>query len=262
MREKISEVIMNDSVKPARYSLLDAIRAVAVINMIAYHLCYNIFTVFGVWPDFYRCTPFVIWERLICCTFIVVSGMAMNFSRHGYRRGIVVSLCGCLVTAVTVLLMPSQAIWFGVLNFLGLAMLITFALRRELSRIPPLVGVIVFFLLFMLFYGLPKGFIGLFGYPLITLPEGLYQYRFLAFLGFEPKNFFSADYFPLLQWIFLYLAGFELWRLIERKGLDRFFRVRVPGLDFIGRHSLIIYMAHQPVLYGICWLVFTCLIRK
>lgn len=250
---------MTENNAPVRYSLIDAVRAVALLNMIAFHLCYNIFVVFGLWPRFYLATPVVIWERFICCTFIIVSGMSLNFSRHGWRRGIIVNLCGFAVTAVTVLFMPDQAIWFGVLNFLGCAMLITFALRRELSRMRPAVGVIVFFILFMLCYGLPRGFIGLFGYPLYYLPETLYQYRWFAFLGFPPSDFISADYFPLLQWIFLYLFGYQLWRLIAARGYDRFFCRRVPVLDPIGRHSLLIYMAHQPVLYGLCCLIFTIL---
>lgn len=239
-----------------RYSLIDAIRAVAVVNMVAFHLCYNIFVVFGAWTDFPVSTPIVIWERFICCTFIIVSGVSLNFSKHGYRRGLIVSLCGIVVTLVTIWFMPEQTILYGVLTFLGAAMLLTFALRKALSRIPPIVGMIVFFLLFMLCYGIPYGYLGLFKLPLIRLPEGLYRFQWLAFFGFAPGDFSSADYFPFLQWIFLYLFGFMLWRWIRQKGLDRFFCKKIPVLDFIGRHSLIIYMAHQPVLYGICWVVF------
>ena len=129
-----------------RYSLIDAIRAVAVVNMVAFHLCYNIFAVFGVWTDFPVSTPVVIWERFICCTVIIVSGVSLNFSKHGYRRGLIVSLCGIVVTLVTIRFMPEQTILYGVLTFLGAAMLLTFALRKALSRIPPIVGMIVFFL--------------------------------------------------------------------------------------------------------------------
>ncbi len=247
---------MTDIKKADRYSLIDAIRAAAIINMVLYHLCYDIFCVFGVWTGFYRAIPVIIWERFICCTFNIVSGMSMNFSRHGYRHGIITNLCGFLITIVTVLVMPEQAIRFGVLNLLGCAMLITFALRRELSRIKPLIGMLIFFLLFMLLYGVPNGFIGLFGYPLIRLPEAIYRFRWLAFLGFPPNSFYSADYFPIIPWIFLYLFGFELWRWIADKGFDRFFRLRIPVLDFIGRHSLSIYLIHQPLLYGVCWLIF------
>ena len=239
-----------------RYSLLDAIRAVAIVNMIAYHLCYNIFCVFGVWEEFCFDPIVKIWERLICCTFILVSGMAINFSRHGYRRGIIVLLCGWLITLITVFVLPEQQIWYGVLNLLGVGMILTTALKKPLSRISPLAGMIVFFLLFMLCYGIPYRSVGVFGIPPVKLPDTLYRIRALAFLGFPDDRFSSGDYFPLLPWIFLYLCGFELWRWIAKTGWDRFFTRRIPVLDFIGRHSLIIYMAHQPILYGLCRLIF------
>lgn len=239
-----------------RYSLIDAIRGIAVVNMILYHLCYDVFCAFGVWSDFYRTVPAIIWERLICFTFIVVSGISLHFTRHGWRRGIIVSLCGILITVATVWLTPDQSIRFGILSFLGCAMLFTYALRRALDRMRPLVGMIVFFLLFMLLFGISDGFIGLFSYPFIQLPEALYQYKWLSILGFRSDDFHSADYFPFLPWIFLYLFGYQFWRLIRDRQIDRFFYRKIPVLDFIGKHSLIIYMAHQPVLYGICWLIF------
>ena len=247
---------MTEIQKPARYSLFDAIRGFAVINMVLYHLLYDIFAAYGVWTDFAFSAPFFIWERFICFTFIIVSGMSVNFSKHGFRRGITVNLCGFAVTVVTVLIAPEQSIWFGVLNFLGCAMIIAFTLRNELRRIRPVVGMIIFFILFMLCYGIPQGHIGIFSYPLIKLPDSMYQFRWLSFLGFPSSDFYSTDYFPILQFIFLYLFGFELWRFIEQKGFDRFFRKKIPVLDFIGRQSLIIYMVHQPLLYGICWLIF------
>ncbi|MBQ3330502.1 MAG: DUF1624 domain-containing protein [Ruminococcus sp.] len=247
---------MNDN---RRYSLIDAIRGIAVVNMILYHLCYDVFVAFGVWSDFFLCVPAVIWERMICFTFIIISGVSLHFTRHGFCRGIIVLLCGIATTAVTVIFTPDQAIYFGVLSFLGCAMLFTYAIRKLLDRMQPLVGVIVFFLLFMLCYGLPDGFIGLFSFPLVRLPEALYQYKWLSILGFQSKDFFSADYFPFLQWISLYLFGYQLWRLIEQRGLEKRFYRRIPFFDFIGRHSLIIYMVHQLVLYGICWLIFTVL---
>ena len=239
-----------------RYSLIDAIRAVAVINMILFHLLYDVFCVFGVWTDFYLATPVVIWERLICFTFIIVSGVSMNFSRQGCRRGLVVTLCGIAVTLATVLITPEQAVWFGVLSFLGCAMLLTFALRHLLNRMEPLTASVIFLILFILCYGIPNGYLGIMSLPLIKLPEALYQHWWLSIIGFRSKDFFSADYFPFLQWIFLYLFGYQLWRFLTQKGLDRLFLRRIPVLDFIGRHSLIIYMLHQPALYGICYLIF------
>ena len=239
-----------------RYSLLDAVRGAAVLSMIVYHLCYNIFCVFGVWDGFFLCPAVMVWEHSISITFITVSGMATNLTCHGYRRGLIVSLCGIAVTAATALFIPEQTILFGVLSFLGAAMIVTFALRAVLNRIPPVIGAVVFLLLFILCYGVPYRSIGVFSYPLIRLPDALYQWRWLAFLGFPDKHFTSADFFPFLPWIFLYWFGYALWRAVEKAGKLSLFTRRIPVLDLIGRHSLIIYMAHQPVLYGICLLFF------
>ncbi|WP_407382783.1 heparan-alpha-glucosaminide N-acetyltransferase [Ruminococcus sp.] len=239
-----------------RYGVIDAIRAVAILNMIAFHLCYDIFVVFGVWEGFYLATPVVIWERMICSTFILISGVSLHFSRRGWKRGVLVFLCGMAVTLVMALVMPEQAIWFGILHFLGLAMILGSLLKPALDRLSPLWGMLVFFLLFMLSYGIPDGYLGLFSHPLVTLPRALYQVPWLAFVGLPAAGFSSSDYFPLLPWIFLYLFGVMLWRFLLQRQLDRFFVRRIPVLGFIGKHSLLIYMVHQPILYGICYLIF------
>lgn len=238
-----------------RYSLIDAIRAVAVINMILYHLCYDILYFFTDRMTTNATDPFPVWERMICVTFIVISGVSINFSRRGYRRGIIVGLCAMLITLATYIFTPQMTIWFGILHFLCIAMLLTTALRPLLDKLDPLVGMILSFVLFMLCYGIPTGFIGIFSFPLLSLPEALYRYKWLSILGFYSKDFFSADYFPILQWIFLYHFGYHLWRFLKAKQLDRFFFRRIPVLDLIGRHSLMIYMIHQPILYGACYLI-------
>ena len=183
--------------KSQRYSLIDAIRGIAVVNMVVYHLCYDIFCAFGVWSSFYRAVPVIIWERLICSTFIIISGISLHFTRHGFRRGLIVSLCGIVTTVVTVIFTPDQSIFFGVLSFLGCAMLLTYALRKLLSRMNPYVGAILFFLLFALCYNIPNGTLGFFSAPLVHLPDALYQFKWLAFLGFPSNDFFSAVDLPL-----------------------------------------------------------------
>ena len=238
-----------------RYPLIDAIRGWAVVAMIAYHLAYDIFCVFGVYDDFDRLAGVVVVERIICCTFIIISGISVNFTSHGYRRGVIVNLCGFLVTAVTVIFIPSEAVWFGVLNLIGCSMLITYALRGVFNRIRPGVGMIASLLLFAFFDGLPEGYLGFFRIELIQLPESLYSCRYLAYLGLPDGDFFSADYFPLLPWIFLFFFGYFLWRDICGLGLDSGFTRKIPVLDFIGRHSLVIYLLHQPILYGVCYLI-------
>lgn len=75
-------------------------------------------------------------------------------------------------------------------------------------------------------------------------------------LGLTAPGFYSADYFPLLPWFFLFLLGTGLggWCLENREA--PLLALRLPAaLTWPGRHSLVIYVLHQPVLYGISFLL-------
>ena len=75
-------------------------------------------------------------------------------------------------------------------------------------------------------------------------------------LGFTAPGFYSADYFPLLPWFFLFLMGTALggWCL-ENRDSPLLTKSLPPALTWPGRHSLVIYVLHQPVLYGISYLI-------
>ena len=56
----------------------------------------------------------------------------------------------------------------------------------------------------------------------------------------------------LLPWIFLFLAGYWLGEaFLQRRAPEFCYREHLPALGWIGRHALIIYLAHQPVVYGV-----------
>lgn len=239
-----------------RYNLIDALRGFALINMIAFHFLYDIFMVYGVNPWWTSQPLVIVWERFICTSFILISGVSLHFSKHAYRRGIIINLCGFLITAVTFFAMPSQTVWFGVLNLIGCSMMICNALRPLFDRINPYVGAGVSLLLFAVFYGVSERYIGFFGIKLISVPDFFYRFRYLAFLGFPDSGFRSSDYFPIIAWIFVYFLGYFLWRIIKSFNTEDFFWRRIYALDFLGRHSLLIYLLHQPVLIGICFLIF------
>ena len=239
-----------------RYNLIDALRGFALINMTAYHFLFDVFMVYGVNTGWAAHPLVIAWERFICISFILISGVSLHFSNHAYRRGIIINLCGFLITAVTFFAMPSQTVWFGVLNLIGCSMIICNALRPFFDRINPYLGAGVSLLLFAVFYGVPERYIGFFNIKLFDLPGFLYQFRYAAFIGFPDSGFRSSDYFPVITWIFVYILGYFLWRIIKQYGKENIFRQRVYFLDFLGRHSLIIYLLHQPVLIGICYLIF------
>ncbi len=239
-----------------RYHLIDALRGFAILNMTVFHLLYDLFEIYGMNSGWYFHPLTVVWEKFICTSFILLSGISLNFSRHAYRRGIIVNLCGFLVTIVTVLAMPNEAIWFGVLNFIGCSMLICQPLREIFDRINPICGTLVSLLFFALTYGVPNRYIGFFSMKFFDLPDYLYSFKYMFFLGFPSADFVSADYFPIFPWLFLFTAGYFLWRLVKLIKIEKYFYLKVPVLDFIGRYSLWIYLVHQPILMGICMLIF------
>lgn len=244
------------STKPQRYHLIDSLRGFAIIIMVAFHLLYDLFEIYNLNSGWYIQPLTIVWERFISISFIIISGVSLNFSRHTYKRGIIVNICGFIVTAVTTIAMPEEAIWFGILNFLGCAMLILQPLRVYLDKMPPLTGTAVSLIIYAVTYGIPKGFIGLFELKFLGLPNWIYKFKWLAFLGFPSADFKSTDYFPIIPYIFLFAIGYFLWRFIKDIRADRFFRFKVPVLNVIGRYSLWIYLAHQPIIIGICLIVF------
>lgn len=99
------------------------------------------------------------------------------------------------------------------------------------------------------------------GHWLITPPGFLYANYFTAYLGFYPFGFFSADYFPLIPWLFLFWTGFYLYHLVGKERLEPLHRSVCPPLGWLGRNSLMLYLLHQPVIYGVLTVVFLLLRR-
>ena len=230
-----------------RWDGLDTLRGVTLISMIAYHASWDLVYLYGVrWP-WYRSFGAYLWQQSICWTFILLSGYCLHLGRRRLRRGLMAFGGGALVSAVTVLLMPDSLILFGVLTLLGSATLLTIPLDPLLRRIPARAGLAGSFLLFLLLRDVNEGFLGFEGARLLALPRELYQNLFTAYLGFPPGGFHSSDYFSLLPWFFLFLTGYFLYPLRrETPG-----RLRLPAVTAMGRHSLLIYLLHQPVIYGL-----------
>ena len=166
------------------------------------------------------------------------------------RRGAQVFGAGALVTAVTLLFMPEDRVIFGVLTFLGTAMLLTGVLEPLLKKIPPAAGLAVSAVLFALTYHLDERWLG-FGGLRLALPDAWYANYFTAFFGFLPFDFYSTDYFALLPWLFLFWAGYYLHKAVGRRRMEPLRRSVCPALGWMGRHSLLLYLLHQPVIYGV-----------
>lgn len=254
MKQSEENTQLVSSAPKKRVLLLDILRGFSLVSMVIYHGMYDLVVLFGINAPWYFSWQGFVWQQSICWTFILVSGASLHFSRKPYRRGLQVLGCGLAVTLVTYIAMPSQLVLFGVLHFMGFAMLITAALLPLMKKILPLAGAAVSFVIFMAVYNVPWGYIGVFGKVLFELPTWLYSQSWAFPLGFPTAAFMSSDYFPVIPWLFLFWTGWFLWAAVGGSipATDK-----KPGiLARVGRHSLLIYMLHQPVLYGVMWAVF------
>lgn len=242
-----------------RLHLLDLIRGITLLSMIAYHGSYDLVYHYGLPIPGYTGLPGYLWQQSICWTFLFLSGFCFSLGRpvrgHQFRRGLLLSACGLLITAVLAIVMPDSIVIMGILSFFGLAVLLTALLFPLLRRIPPLVGLIGCAFLFFLTRDIPSGYLGFEGLRLAALPDSLYQGIPMMILGFPYPGFFSTDYFPLLPWIFLFWSGTFTWRAFfegrparQKALLSHSF---CPPLESIGSHTLILYMLHQPVLMAL-----------
>lgn len=165
-----------------RYALLDELRGLDLVSMMLYHACWDMMFLFGIWMDWYAGMPGRLWQQTICWVFILLSGFCAPFGRHMLRRGVTVFAAGALVTAVTLVFMPGGRVIFGVLTFLGTAMLLTGVLEPLLKKVMPAVGLAVSAVLFAACYPVGLGWVGLGGWKLM-LPQSLYANYFTAFFG-------------------------------------------------------------------------------
>lgn len=236
------------------YHLIDGFRGFAILHMICFHFLYDVMIVFGNNPGWYRLPSVSLWQQFICITFIVIAGISSHFSRNALKRGLIVNGCGLLITAVTLIFMPSEAVWFGILNFIGCAILLLYFTRKLMDKIPSLLGFVLSVILFMILRPLPDGWLNL-GFVQITVPDVLYECKVLTVFGFPYPGFFSSDYFPIFPWYFLFTTGYFFWRIALTQKWDRFFLHRIPILTSIGTKSLWIYLLHQPAAMLLCYLL-------
>lgn len=226
---------------------LDAFRGICILGMVLVHFVYDLVELYGIWvwryPAWFSFAKD--WGGIL---FLLISGISATLGSRSVRRGLIIFACGMIVTAVTFGMYKLEfatvdiIIYFGVLQCLGCCMI-----------------------LWPVFKKLPWWILAPLGAVIVALgawadaQPGL-ETMWLMPLGLPWEGFSSSDYFPLLPNLGYFLLGAVLGRTVYRKKVTllpavdpNFFLIR--GLRFCGRHSLWIYLLHQPVLAGICMLL-------
>ncbi len=244
-----------------RIHLLDEIRGLAVFCMVFYHAYYVMGDMYGmVWAKKLY-SFFMPAEPLFAALFIAVCGISCSLSHSNLRRSLKILAAAAFFTLATVLILPAfdirgAEIYFGILHFLGFSVLIYGLGKKALDRINPYFGLTACAVLYPFFSGISNGSLGYGELLNITLPQVLYQHDWLVPLGIYYGSFSSADYFPLLPFIFIFFAGIFIGRIIMIKGFPEYtYKKRSAFLGWLGTHAFIVYVAHFPVIAGIAYLI-------
>ena len=225
-----------------RIDFLDLWRSVCVWMMLLYHAVFDLM-VFGLLPAALETHPVTRAYTALCSGgFILLSGFCIRISRNPFRRGGIVFASAMLVSAGATL--AGLPIYFGVLHLLGTCMLLYALLGRWIERLPANRTFIFLCLL-------------LFAAAFAWAPGLRVEAGWLFPPQAQREDFYSTDYYPLLPWALLFLTGTLLGRSPDFPWDSSALRKSYPAaLTFCGRHSLAIYLIHQPLLFGICWLLF------
>ncbi len=250
-----------------RYPELDLLRTAAIILMVVYHFAFDLQFFYGL-PLEVRTGGWLVLQRITANLFLLLVGVSGAISHDrmrrknlglqaqwlhvGKRAGIILG-AGMLVTVATYIVDPSTYVRFGILHLIALSALLL-PLLRPLREGTILLGLLVSF-------------------PSDTIRSALPPSVLLIPLGAPPVAFQTIDYFPLLPWFATILIGFGLGHLLYVRW-TRWRETLLPHphprpfdlaqgkrgaavlstLSWPGRHSLLIYLIHQPLILAALWM--------
>jgi len=237
---------------PTRYPEIDATRGVAISMMILFHLLFDLnffgLLVVDVYQGFWR-----FFGIATASLFLLLVGVSLTISRSRasltmdsrgltlkfLKRGAFIFACGILVTLATWLYLREGYVIFGILQLIGVSVALA-PLLFKTGKYAALYGAVL-----------------IVGGIVVAGIEGP---LWLLWAGIHPAAFGSVDYTPLLPWLGVVLVGIAAGTWLYPGGIRQFRFHGLEGrfseaLQFAGRHSLIIYLVHQPVLVGLITLI-------
>lgn len=216
---------------------IDSARGLALALMILYHFIYNLNEFFTI-NITYNEGLFYFVGKAAATLFILVAGISCAFSKNNTVRAFKLILWGYVIFVVTYIVLPGSNIVFGILQFLG-----------------------VCFLLYPIVQNFSPYLLALTGMVIILAGKITSQFsvshNWLLILGFYGPGFSSVDYFPLIPWFGIFLIGIAIRKTIYKENRSRFIKVNkyLRPLSFAGKHTLTIYLIHQPLILGTMYLI-------
>ncbi len=189
---------------------IDVLRTIAIVLMVTYHTAYDLKFFYDMPIDLYGQT----WEAIRILTvslFLLVSGMASHLSGKPAKRAGIVLLAAVVVSAATYMYDSKTFIYFGILHCIGIGLLVLIPLRKLKELLIPIGAVLIC---------IPA--------PTAPLP--------------------TLDYYPLLPWAGYMLIGSGIGHFLYVRNNFKLIPRQLPVLTAPGKHALLIYLIHQPII--------------
>ena len=239
-----------------RIALLDEIRGFCVLCMIFYHSFIFMYDQYDIQFGYDAYTFFLPVQPFFSCMFIFICGICSKLSHSNLKRGLKLLIFALALNFISIIVLPKLGfrdteIWWGVLDFFAAVILLYAALEKPLSRIHYIIGIIISVILIWLFRDwVPSLSIGIYGDIAWQLPEKVREINWLFPIGIMSKDFYSADYFPLIPYGFVYLLGTYVGVPVRDDKLPSgAYPVHSKFLNFLGKNCFIIYIAHLPIVF-------------
>ena len=240
--------------KTVRFWEIDSLRGIAIVFMITFHVFFDL-GYNGIFPSVSGNIPISIIGKIAFIMFLFISGISLSLSYSKtlskgekpvftkyLKRGLYVFGYGLIITVVTKLYLKDGFIIFGILHLIGVSIIISYPLLRFV-KLNFILGILVLISGFFL--------------SVLSLP-----FPWLLWLGLKPENFYTLDYFPIFPYYGLVLLGIAFGNHYYKSYKRRFYlsdlssKSFVKFFGFLGRHSLFIYLVHQPIIIlSIQWLL-------
>ena len=225
-----------------RFAELDFFRGSAILLMIVYHVFFQL-KFFGIYSVDVFNGWWYIFARSIAITFLLLVGISIVLSyrsrKSNFRnlyRGKIVLFIALGITLVTFLTFTEYTIYFGVLHFIAFMLLLS----------PLIVRLKVYPLAILSLFSIVIGF---------WFKRLIVESEYLFWIGLRSSTFKTFDYFPVFPWIGVVLLGILLGKVYYRraKSLEV---MNFDLLNWVSRNSLLMYLIHNPIIYGVLKVIF------
>ncbi len=235
------------STPPARPRLagIDALRGGALCLMFVYHFAFDLRFYRVISADFEHDTFWLSFRAVIVASFMALVGISLVLADSAgltpsrfWRRIGVIAACALAVSAASWIVFPRSFIYFGILHSIAVASVLASPFVRR-PRTALVIGCVV----------IAAGF---------GASHRVFDAGPLSWIGFVTAKPATEDYVPLAPWAGFVLLGIALGHRLARDAFGTLALIATAPrwLRWLGRHSLAVYMVHQPILLGALWLVF------